>query len=109
MRDRRADSSRMRVLIAPDSFKGTLTSVEVARALAAGWRLARPGDDIRLAPLADGGEGTLVAIEAALGEHVPCLLLAHRGAVGSNVVEVEVVHLASSLPSPRGLPRLPGT
>ncbi len=55
------------VLIAPDSFKGSLTSVEVARALAAGWALARPGDDILFAPLADGGEGTLVAIEAAAG------------------------------------------
>ncbi|HEY5628157.1 MAG TPA: glycerate kinase [Candidatus Limnocylindrales bacterium] len=57
----------MRVLIAPDSYKGTLTSVEVARALGEGWRRARPDDDIHLAPLADGGEGTLVAIEAAGG------------------------------------------
>ncbi len=55
------------VLIAPDSFKGSLTSVEVARALAAGWARARPTDEILLAPLADGGEGTLVAIEAAGG------------------------------------------
>jgi len=57
----------LRVLVAPDSFKGSLTSVEVARALAAGWLRARPGDEVRLAPLADGGEGTLVAIEAAGG------------------------------------------
>jgi glycerate kinase len=55
------------VLIAPDSFKGSLTSVEVARALAAGWARARPRDEILLAPLADGGEGTTVAIEAAGG------------------------------------------
>jgi glycerate 2-kinase len=55
------------VVIAPDSFKGSLTSVEVARALAAGWRRARPVDHLVLAPLADGGEGTLVAIEAAGG------------------------------------------
>jgi glycerate kinase len=55
------------VLIAPDSFKGSLTSVEVARALAAGWARARPRDELLLAPLADGGEGTLVAIEAAGG------------------------------------------
>jgi len=58
---------RLHVLVAPDSFKGSLTSVEVARAVAAGWRRARPGDDVSLAPLADGGEGTLVAIEAAGG------------------------------------------
>lgn len=57
----------MRLVIAPDSFKGTLTSVEVAEALAAGWREARPDDEILLAPLADGGEGTLVAIAAAGG------------------------------------------
>lgn len=57
----------MRVVIAPDSFKGSLTSVQVAEALARGWREARPDDEILLAPLADGGEGTLVAIEAAGG------------------------------------------
>ena len=55
------------MLVAPDSFKGSLTSVAVAQALADGWRRARPDDEIRLAPLADGGEGTLVAIEAAGG------------------------------------------
>lgn len=57
----------MRLVIAPDSFKGSLTSVEVASALAGGWRQARPDDEILLAPLADGGEGTLVAIAAAGG------------------------------------------
>ena len=55
------------VLIAPDSFKGSLTSVEVALAVADGWRRARPDDTVLLSPLADGGEGTLVAIEAAGG------------------------------------------
>ncbi len=58
---------RLRVLIAPDSFKGSLTSVEVARTIEAGWLRARPADEVRLAPLADGGEGTLVAIAAAGG------------------------------------------
>jgi glycerate 2-kinase len=57
----------MRVLIAPDSFKGSLTSVAVAQALARGWLRARPDDEVRIAPLADGGEGTLVAVEAAGG------------------------------------------
>ena len=55
------------VLIAPDSFKGSLTSVEVARALADGWSRARPDDRILLCPLADGGEGTLAAVAAAGG------------------------------------------
>jgi glycerate kinase len=55
------------VVFAPDSFKGSLTSVQVAQGLATGWARGRPGDRISLAPLADGGEGTLVAIEAAGG------------------------------------------
>lgn len=55
------------VLFAPDSFKGSLTSVQVAGALAGGWRRARPNDATLLCPLADGGEGTLEAIAAAGG------------------------------------------
>lgn len=57
----------LRVLVAPDSYKGSLTSVEVARALADGWSRGRPGDAVALAPLADGGEGTLDAVSAAGG------------------------------------------
>ncbi len=57
----------MTVLVAPDSFKGSLSSVAVARALADGWLRARPSDDVRLAPLADGGEGTIDAIAASGG------------------------------------------
>ncbi len=55
------------MLFAPDSFKGSLTSVQVARALAHGWSRARPEDMTLLCPLADGGEGTLEAIAAAGG------------------------------------------
>jgi glycerate kinase len=50
--------------VAPDSFKGSLSSVQVASALATGWRRGRPTDAVRLAPLADGGEGTLEAVAA---------------------------------------------
>lgn len=55
----------MHVLIAPDSFKGSLDPTAVAGALADGWRRGRPSDDLRLIPLADGGEGTLEAIKAS--------------------------------------------
>jgi glycerate kinase len=55
------------VVIAPDSFKGTLDAVQVAEAIAEGWRRARPGDELRLVPLADGGEGTLASLAAAGG------------------------------------------
>ncbi len=53
--------------MAPDSFKGTFSSVVVAGALAAGWSAARPADEVHLTPMADGGEGTLDAIEASGG------------------------------------------
>jgi glycerate kinase len=55
------------ILIAPDSFKGSISSVDVAKALAEGWRRARPDDEVLLSPLADGGVGTLAAIEASGG------------------------------------------
>ncbi len=58
----------MRVVIAPDSFGGTLDPVEAAQAIAAGWREARPDDDVILRPMSDGGEGMLVALERALVE-----------------------------------------
>lgn len=53
----------MRVVIAPDKFKGCLTAAEVARAVAAGIGEVRPGVDTVLMPVADGGDGT---VEAAL-------------------------------------------
>lgn len=52
----------MRVLVAPDSFGGTLTSREAAEAIAEGWRRSRPDDDLVLVPMADGGEGTIRAV-----------------------------------------------
>ncbi|MBI1758377.1 MAG: glycerate kinase [Actinobacteria bacterium] len=56
----------MRVLVAPDSFKQSLGAAEVAAALAAGWRQVRPDDQVTELPLADGGEGTLEVIAAAV-------------------------------------------
>ena len=53
-------------MIAPDSFKGSATARDAAAAIAAGWRSVRPGDDLVLLPQADGGEGTLDAMAAAV-------------------------------------------
>jgi glycerate kinase len=53
---------RVRVLLAPDSFGGTLSAAEAAEALARGWRAVRPGDDLVLQPLSDGGPGFLDAL-----------------------------------------------
>jgi glycerate kinase len=57
-----------RFLVAPDSFKGTLTAPEVAGALAAGITAAGAAAD--LCPVADGGEGTAAVLRAALGGEV---------------------------------------
>ncbi|MDY7010044.1 MAG: glycerate kinase [Planctomycetota bacterium] len=55
----------MKIVIAPDSFKESLSAIEVARAIASGVREAAPGADIDLCPMADGGEGTVEAMVAA--------------------------------------------
>jgi glycerate kinase len=60
-------ATQLAILIAPDSFKGSLTSVQVARAIAVGWARARPLDSIALAPLSDGGEGILDALATTGG------------------------------------------
>jgi glycerate kinase len=57
----------LRVVLAPDSFGGALDSVAVTEAMALGWLRARPDDVVVRAPMSDGGEGTLAALEAALG------------------------------------------
>lgn len=63
----------MRILVAPNSFKGTLTAVEAARAMAEGLSLAFPEAEILEWPMADGGEGTTsLLVNACQGtlEHV---------------------------------------
>jgi glycerate kinase len=65
-----ADDRPRRVVIAPDSFKGSATATEVAAALRDGWRSRRPLDDIVMLPIADGGEGTLDVFAAAVPDSV---------------------------------------
>ncbi len=63
----------MRILVAPDKFKGSLSAFAAAEAIARGWHCARPDDDVMLAPIADGGEGFAEALCNALGgEWVGC-------------------------------------
>ncbi len=61
---------RRRVIIAPDSFKGSLSAADVASTIGDGWREERPDDDLIQLPQADGGEGTLDAIARAVPESV---------------------------------------
>src|SRR4051812_36640913 len=55
----------MRVVVAPDKFKGSLTAREVAARVAAGIGAEAPGVDVVQVPVADGGDGTLDAALAA--------------------------------------------
>ena len=54
-----------RILIAPDSLKGSATAVQVAQTLRHGWQQVRPDDEVSVAPMADGGEGTIDAFSIA--------------------------------------------
>ena len=61
-----------RVLLAIDSFKGSVSSVQAESAIAEGVRRVWPDAEVRALPLADGGEGTLDAVAACGGEVVAC-------------------------------------
>jgi len=98
----------MKIVVAPDKFKGSLPAAEVADAIAAGLRAELPGAVVVTIPVADGGDGTVDAAVAAGFERVPVTVdgptgepvrasYARRGAVA-------VVELASAC----GLMRLPG-
>ena len=58
------------ILIAPDSFKGSASSTQVAQALAQGWLSLRSYDEVICAPFADGGEGTLECVESVSAQSI---------------------------------------
>lgn len=76
----------LRVVIAPDSFKGSMTAPEAAQAMARGWQVARPDDEIISIPMADGGEGTLDIV--------------HQATPGSEVVSIGLVTGPGGHPTP---------
>lgn len=57
----------MRLVVAPDKFAGTLSAVEAARAIAAGWRRRVPDAQVDEVPMSDGGPGFVDVLHAALG------------------------------------------
>jgi glycerate kinase len=77
------------VLISPDKFKGSLNASAAAEALRAGWHDARPCDECRCLPIADGGEGFLDAIEST-GNWEP-LKVNVRGPLGKTVATKALV------------------
>ena len=59
----------MKVVIAPDSFKDSLSALKVAQAIAKGWQAVFPHAETLICPMADGGEGTIEAVlEVCKGE-----------------------------------------
>lgn len=88
----------MRVVIAPDSFTGTLTAAQAAQAMTQGWAEGAPHDELVQVPLSDGGPGfldvlahgladdaaeiVLATVEDPLGRPVPATVLIDRAAAG---------------------------
>jgi glycerate kinase len=63
----------MKILIAPDKFKGALNASQVAKNIAEGLHEVLPNAEIEIVPMADGGEGTAEAIcEARSGSWLKC-------------------------------------
>lgn len=96
----------MRVLVAPDSFKGSLTAEEAAAAMGRGVMRGWPGAAVTLLPLADGGEGTAAAlVRATGGRWVDCrvtgplgeLVQARWGLLGDGRTAVVEMAAASGL------------
>lgn len=57
----------MRLLVAPDSFSGTLGAGQAAEAIGAGWTRQAPADTVQICPLSDGGPGFVDVLHAAVG------------------------------------------
>ena len=57
----------MKILVAPDKFKGSLSAVDAVAAISRGWRTVFPDAEIEAAPIADGGEGFAETLCVALG------------------------------------------
>ena len=60
----------MRIIIAPDSFTGTLTSEQAACAIRDGWKQSAPKDEFWLIPMSDGGPGFITALQVALNGEI---------------------------------------
>lgn len=73
----------MQILIAPDSFKESLSALQVAQAIEAGLREVFPAARYRLLPMADGGEGTVQALVDATGGQLREVMV--TGATGRRI------------------------
>src|SRR6266568_5009563 len=78
-----ARDALMRVVIAPNAFKGSLSALDAAEAIAEGVRVGAPDAELVLVPIADGGDGTVDALVAAT--HGEPRTLRVRGPLGDPV------------------------
>ena len=73
----------MKIIIAPDSFKESLTALEAANAIEAGFKRIFPNAECVKLPMADGGEGTVQSlVDATGGKLVECDVVAPLGNTG---------------------------
>jgi glycerate kinase len=96
------------VVVAPDKFKGSLTAPQAAAHVDAGLRRSRPDLDVRLAPVADGGEGTLDAVLARGFERVTRTVSGPTGQPVEAVLAVREGTAVVELAQASGLQALPG-
>jgi glycerate kinase len=96
----------MEVIIAPDSFKGSLTALQAAEAIEIGLRRVFPDAQIDIVPMADGGEGTVQSlVDATGGKLLTAAVLdplgnainAHYGVLGDGVTAVIEMAATSGL------------
>ena len=111
----------MKIVIAPDSFKGSLTALQVAEAIEVGLRRVFPNAAIEIIPMADGGEGTVQSLVDATGGQILTAQVqnplgnpidAQYGVLGDGVTAVIEMAAASGLtlvPADKRDPRITTT
>ena len=98
----------MRVLLAPDKFKGSLTAAEVARHLGEGLLAIRPDLELISVPIADGGDGTVDAAVAAGYQRCPITVSGPTGKPVDTAFALLGTRAVVELADACGLVRLPG-
>ena len=96
----------MRIVVAPQEFKGSLTASQAAAAMALGAREAAPDAELAVVPMSDGGPGTVEAVVAASGGRIVATTVrdplgrpveAEWGTVGEDTAVVEMAAAAGLL------------
>ncbi|MEC2158333.1 glycerate kinase [Virgibacillus halodenitrificans] len=102
----------MNILLAPDSFKGSLTSVQVASIMKKAIKSVNPNDTVLMKPMADGGEGTVDVLLSSSpnSRRIPIsctgplgvTIETYYGIIDNNVAVIEVANIAGLVQVPDG-------